>query len=104
MALRQGPGSHEFAVAIGNLAAFMPLGILLPLITRRRSLWQVIASGAALSAAVELAQLAISAFLGFGYRTADIDDLILNTIGAAMGFAALVLLGSIGRSDATARS
>ena len=48
-ALKKGPGSREFLVLIGNLAAFMPLGVLLPAIIGRRSLLLVFLAALALS-------------------------------------------------------
>jgi glycopeptide antibiotics resistance protein len=69
---------------VGNLLAFMPLGVMLTLLSPRRSpVWSVIATGAAFSGAIEVAQ-----FLS-GRRTADIDDLLLNTTGTLLGFLAL---------------
>lgn len=64
-----------------NIVLFVPLGVLLPLI------WQdfnrisyVFISGLLLSLMVELSQL-------LNIRSTDIDDLILNTLGAILGFA-----------------
>jgi hypothetical protein len=44
---------------------------------------------------IEAAQLAISAMLGFAYRAIDIDDVILNAIGIAIGW--LVLGAALAR-------
>lgn len=86
-ALRHGPGSFAFANLIGNLLAFVPLGLLLPVALRR--LWWpvVILAGAGLSAAVETTQYVLSINLGHGYRAADIDDVIVNVCGTIVGLA-----------------
>lgn len=85
-ALRKGPGSFEFGVLIGNIAAFVPLGVLLPVMIGRRSVALVLLLGFALSLAIEVGQLAVSMYLGFAYRSADIDDVIVNVFGTAVGY------------------
>lgn len=84
-ALHRGPGSFMFSQLLGNLAAFAPLGFLLPLAFRR--LWWplVIFAGLLVSAAIEATQYAISNNLGHGYRAADIDDVIVNLCGTILG-------------------
>jgi glycopeptide antibiotics resistance protein len=91
-ALRHGPGSFVFSSLVGNVLAFMPLGLLLPLAFRRIPWLLVILAGAALSAAIELTQYALSTNLGYGYRRADIDDVIVNVFGTVVG---LTLYGLI---------
>jgi glycopeptide antibiotics resistance protein len=91
-ALRHGPGSFVFSSLVGNVLAFMPLGLLLPLAFRRIPWLLVIVTGAALSAAIELTQYALSTNLGYGYRRADIDDVIVNVFGTVVG---LTLYGLI---------
>lgn len=86
-ALRHGPGSFVFAILAGNLLAFVPLGLLLPAAVRRINWLLVIAAGLVLSTAIELAQLTISLQLGFGYRSADVDDVIVNLAGTIVGVA-----------------
>lgn len=89
-ALRLGPGSFPFRILVGNLLAFMPLGLLLPTAFRRIPWLAVIAAGFVLSVAIESAQLGLSLYLGFGYRAADVDDVIVNVAGTVVG---LVLFG-----------
>jgi glycopeptide antibiotics resistance protein len=84
-ALRHGPGSFVFASLVGNVLAFVPLGLLLPLAVRRIAWPLVIIGGAALSATIELTQYALSTNLGYGYRRADIDDVIVNVFGTIVG-------------------
>lgn len=63
-----------------NIFMFMPLGFLLPLIWKRyRQLLPTMLLGAGFSLMIELLQL-------FNRRVSDIDDLIMNTLGAFLGF------------------
>ena len=103
-ALKKGPGSREFTVLVGNLVAFVPLGLLLPQMIGRRSLLLVVAAGLALSLAVEAGQLAVSVALGFAYRTADIDDVIVNVTGALLGYLIYVLVTTLWTRAASAGS
>lgn len=65
----------------GNIVAFLPFGFILPIITgKMRSGFLIIMSGFGLSLTVESIQL-ISKVGCF-----DVDDLILNTLGAAIGY------------------
>lgn len=66
---------------IGNIAIFIPSGFILPILYRRLNTFRkVLLTGAGLSLCIELLQLP------FFERTSDIDDLILNTLGVAVGY------------------
>ena len=67
----------------GNVALFVPLGFLAVRATGRRG--SAIAAAAAFSAGIEFVQY----FIG---RSADVDDVLLNTAGAALGVALAVLV------------
>jgi glycopeptide antibiotics resistance protein len=96
-ALELGPRSPSFRLMIGNIAAFVPLGILLPMVFRSRWSFALVVVGAVgLSAAIELGQLAISVWLGFAYRSTDIDDVILNSLGAVVGYVAFAAISLVG--------
>lgn len=63
-----------------NAVMFVPLGIMLPLIWRRKArLASVVGFGFLFSLAIELSQLTNN-------RTTDIDDLLMNTLGTLVGF------------------
>lgn len=65
----------------GNVIMFVPLGIFLPLLWKPlRRLWRVLLITAMIIALVEIGQ--VLTLLGRG----DIDDVILNVIGAAIGY------------------
>ena len=66
---------------LGNVAGFVPFGLILPLICRNaRGFFFITFSGFTLSFLVEFTQLITK--LG----CFDIDDMILNTTGAAAGY------------------
>lgn len=64
----------------GNIILFVPFGVLLPLAFRVERL--TIVYGCAASILAEIIQLA------FAMGAADIDDVILNTLGAVIGYVA----------------
>jgi glycopeptide antibiotics resistance protein len=74
---------------IGNVLAFAPLGILVSLVRAGSSLRRVLGVAAVASIGIELTQLAMSFLMGVPYRVADIDDVILNVIGAMLGWVVL---------------
>ncbi len=95
-AFELGPRSPSFRLMVGNIAAFVPLGVLLPLAFRMR--WPVLTVGLAalaLSVGIEAGQAAISAWLGYAYRSTDVDDVILNVLGALIGAVALALVSLV---------
>ncbi|MGZ3853963.1 MAG: VanZ family protein [Flavisolibacter sp.] len=66
---------------IGNFIMLFPLGIFLPLLYRQVStLLPVFLVSLFVSSTIELLQLATS------FRSADVDDVFLNTLGACAGF------------------
>lgn len=77
---------HSFQNLFGNVILFIPLGIFLPLLLNKyRSVNRVALLACACSISIELIQLVLRQFEI--YRTVDIDDVILNTSGAVLGFA-----------------
>lgn len=71
----------------GNVVAFVPLGALCPLVTRRpRTAWGALSLGAAVSLAIEVAQFFSRR------RVADVDDVLLNALGCLAGFGLLGLV------------
>lgn len=63
----------------GNVFLFVPLGFLLIIMSRRHSLLLTTLAGALISLCIEVAQYVFAV----GYS--DVDDLLFNTIGAALG-------------------
>lgn len=71
---------------IGNTAMFIPTGIMTPLIYKKRnSFSKTVLTGFLMSLIIEIIQLP------FAVRASDVDDLILNTLGCAIGYGILSL-------------
>jgi len=86
------------AGAAGNVALFLPLGFLLPLLAPWFDRWwRTVGAGFALSAAIELSQVAFP-----GVRRPDVNDVLTNTLGAAIGFLAYRLVATATRGRAPA--
>lgn len=90
--LPRGSTAQAFCVhnARGNVMLFFPLGILIPLVFTHLRFWRGIQIAIALSVSIELLQYLSSAW--GSYRAADINDVILNVLGACLGLALVPLL------------
>ncbi|MDK1326454.1 VanZ family protein [Arthrobacter sp. zg-Y1143] len=75
----------EWDDILQNILVFIPLGMLLPLISRIRSAPRVLLVGFLVSLTVELLQYA-NAVLWNGGHVADVNDLLANTGGAPLGY------------------
>ena len=88
--LRETAPQTAFYNIAGNLALFVPFGILLPLLFERfRALWPLVWRAGVISIAIELTQVLTRA------RAIDVDDVILNTTGAAVGFAVYWVIAAV---------
>jgi glycopeptide antibiotics resistance protein len=89
--LPSGSTARAFCVhnAKGNVLLFFPLGILIPLVWRRLRFWRGIQIAIALSCSIELVQYLLRAWIN---RTADVNDVVLNVLGASLGLALVFLL------------
>ena len=76
-----------FLNIFGNVLAFMPFGFFLPVISRRSKKWyNTVTFGFTWSLILETLQLI------FKVGSFDVDDLFLNTLGAAFGFGCYCLV------------
>lgn len=81
-----------FLNLLGNVAAFMPFGFFLPLLSEKeRRLLMITLLTFELSLVVEVVQL----FTGRG--SFDVDDLLLNTIGGMLGYGCYHLFAAVRR-------
>jgi glycopeptide antibiotics resistance protein len=72
---------------VGNLLLLLPVGLFGPLVVPWLGRWwRVILVAALASAAIEVAQFQVPD------RSADVDDVLLNTLGALLGYWLLRLL------------
>lgn len=66
---------------VGNVLVFMPLGIILPVIQKRKaSFLRIFLTSFSFSLVIETLQLL------FRVGTFDVDDLLLNTLGGILGY------------------
>lgn len=79
---RQKLGFEAFFLnVIGNVIGFMPCGFFLPIVSRRGRRWyNAILLCFALSLCIEVTQLVCKV------GSFDVDDLLLNTLGGAIGY------------------
>jgi len=68
-----------------NIILTVPLGLFLPLVTNIRSGKRVVLLALGFSAAIETVQYVTDVLLSSG-RTADVNDLLANTLGALLGY------------------
>ena len=81
-----------FSNIFGNVIGFLPFGFILPIIFRRmNSCFLICISGFLFSLTVEVIQLVtkVGCF--------DVDDMILNTLGAVLGYVCFVICDHIRR-------
>lgn len=83
-----GPG--DLRTSLLNILMTVPFGLGLPLFTRFR-FWRVAGAGLLLSLAIEALQFVTGAIAGTTFRIADINDVLFNTAGAAIGYLLLAL-------------
>lgn len=76
--------------ALINVAVFVPLGILIPLLVSRPSWWKVVAIVAGASLAIELTQMAVARLASSGHL-ADINDWLTNVLGGVIGYGLFLL-------------
>ncbi|MCD7950223.1 MAG: VanZ family protein [Erysipelotrichaceae bacterium] len=71
-----------------NIIMLMPFGFLVPLSFKGQyNIKKIVLYSFVFSLIIELSQLSISYFwIGVGYRTCDINDLLFNTIGGIIGY------------------
>ncbi|WP_273394656.1 VanZ family protein [Thermophilibacter mediterraneus] len=78
-----------------NVVLFMPLGFIAGRLLRWGP-WRSVAAGLAASLVIEVAQgTGLFGVYPYAYRTADVDDLIYNTLGAALGWACAAALARV---------
>lgn len=76
----ESPSAGVFANLAGNVLMFLPLGFLLPLFWRYfQTAKHTVLCGLTLSVSIELIQLIAGG-------VTSVDDVLLNTLGAAIGF------------------
>lgn len=81
--------SDGFFTYIMNIIMLMPLGFLVPYIWKNfRNIYKVTIIGFLFSLFIEISQIPTN-------RAVDIDDLIMNTIGAMLGYTIWKMIGKV---------
>ena len=78
-------GPWRFFMLLGNVVMFVPLGFFPALLWRRARWYRSVLTGLCTSTGVETIQFLIG-------RGSDVDDIILNTLGALAGYGLFLLL------------
>ena len=90
---------NAFLNIAGNIVLFAPFGFLWPILFKNlNQASRIIPIGFVSTLIVESSQFTISSILGFTYRSFDVDDLILNTLGVIVGYVLLRLFQAFIRS------
>ena len=97
--LPSGSFARTFCVrnAAGNVALFVPFGVLLPLVWTHLRLRRALLIAIVLSCGIELLQYLSRAW--GSYRSADVNDVVLNGVGACLGLVIVSLLRWLSRSS-----
>ena len=92
--LPKGSTAAAFCVhnARGNVMLFFPLGVLIPLVWRRLRFWNGMEIAIALSVSIEILQYLLRTWSN---RSVDVNDVILNVVGAGLGLILITLLRSL---------
>lgn len=77
----QSMSSHSLINLIGNIVIFIPFGLFLGLLDKKRTWLSAAGCSFALSLCLELTQVVLTV------GSFDVDDLLLNTAGGTIGFA-----------------
>lgn len=81
---------EDLKTSLLNILLMVPFGFGLPFITNFR-LKKVVLIGALFSVTIELLQLVTGFLAEITFRIADINDVIFNTLGAAIGYILFVI-------------
>lgn len=91
------PQGMQFKNVFGNIAFFVPFGLLLPLLFRKMNTGKTVLIGFLLSLFFEITQYVTDT------GGADVDDLILNTCGCICGTLFFLLLKRFAQDEAELR-
>lgn len=90
--LRNNMASYFLLNVVMNIAAFMPFGFILPIISnRKQKLGQIFLLSFELTLSVEIMQLVMKVGIF------DVDDIFLNTLGGILGYLMFLLFRWAGK-------
>lgn len=85
----------DIQTSLLNVALMVPFGLGLPFLTGLR--WGSVVAAGALSVTIELLQLVSGVLGGITFRIADVNDVIFNVTGAALGCLLYATVAAPGR-------
>lgn len=80
---------EDLNTSLLNILLMLPFGFGLPFVSNVR-MKKTVVVGALFSIAIELLQLITGVIAGTTFRVADINDVIFNTVGVALGYVVFV--------------
>lgn len=83
--LTRGSAEEIIINILGNIFMFVPIGFFIPLLFHGQTAGKTIFIGFLISLLIETCQIPV-------YRVSDVDDLFMNTFGAALGYGMYRLL------------
>lgn len=92
---REQLGLMSYINLFGNVLIFVPFGFMEPLTSKKRSFWATLIDGCLVSLSVEIFQFITKA------GRFDVDDLMLNTTGVALGYVCFLVWNAIRRKYGT---
>lgn len=95
-------GSADIKTSLLNVLMMMPFGFGLPFITRFR-LKKVVLAGVLVSIVIEFLQFVTGLMGNTSFRVADINDVIFNTAGVAIGYILFVIFIRVFRNTVQMR-
>lgn len=81
--------ASDLTTSLLNILLMVPFGFGLPFITSLRARGVVLA-GALFSIGIELLQFVTGLLAGVTFRVADVNDVVFNTVGTAVGYLAFL--------------
>lgn len=77
----------------GNLLLLAPFGFLIPIVWRKANSFKRVAFfSLCFSILIELLQIGGNLITGWAFRVTDVDDVLLNVLGACMGYGLWTLI------------
>ena len=84
--LANGLTETAFLQIVGNILLSVPFGAYVIAVMKNKRWWKLLIFALGFTVLIEGTQLAIDLLIGNMYRNVDIDDIILNALGAYIGY------------------
>ena len=84
--LANGLTKTAFLQIVGNILLSVPFGAYVIAVMKNKRWWKLLIFALGFTVLIESTQLVIDLLIGNMYRSVDIDDVILNALGAYIGY------------------